>query len=93
MRDYVYLGSAPYDEDCVQANNMEAMTEECMRYKQLLEQLYPVPQGINARYTIRTFTHDFGSYKAVCIVYDDADLVAFEFAYLVEGNIPARWEE
>ena len=97
MKEYLTLGSAPTDEDCVQVSDrepyIEAMTAECRRYKSLLQRLYPIPEGVNAEYIIKRFSHDFGGYKEVCITFDDEDETASEFAYNVENNLPEVWED
>ena len=63
MRDYIELGSAPAEEDCVQVSRTEdyydAMRDECNRYRSLLEQKCPIPDGVNARYSIKKFQHDY----------------------------------
>src|SRR5574344_870496 len=95
MRDYIELGSAPIEEDCVQVSRTEdyydAMREECRRYRALLEIKCPIPEGINARYSIKQFPHDFGSYTEVCILFDDEDEAACDFAYNLENELPLRW--
>ncbi len=97
MRDYIELGSVPVDEDCVQVSTKEpyidAMREECRRYKSYLEQVCPIPGDVSARYIIKTFPHDFGSYMEVCIVFDDEDEKASEFAYNLEDKLPCTWGE
>lgn len=96
MADYIALGSVPVDEDCVGVSDkrpyMKEMTAECRRYKKLLEELFPRPNGVDAHFTIKSFPHDFGTYKEVCVVYDCDDEAACEYAYNVEANLPARWE-
>lgn len=95
MKDYIELGSAPYDEDCVCVSStkpyIEEMTKECRRYADLLREKCPIPDGINAHYAIKTFQHDFGSYKEVCICFDDEDEDACEFAFNIESIIPSNW--
>lgn len=96
MREYIELGSAPAEEDCVQVSRtseyLDAMRDECRRYRLLLEKKCPIPEEVNARYTIKQFLHDFGSYMEVCIVFDDTDEAACEFAYNLETELPLRWE-
>lgn len=94
--EYYELGSSPIDEDCVQVNSntdyMPAMREECRRYKRQLERDFPIPEGINAHYTIKSFSHDFGSYLEVCVVYDESDEKANEFVFdVLDSNLPLHW--
>ena len=97
MCDYIGLGSAPYMEDCVQVSDKHSyydeMIQECRRYKKQLEEMFPIPEGVNAKFTIKTFPHDFGTYAEVCIIFDDEDERACDFAFSVEANLPPHWAE
>lgn len=93
--EYLELGSAPSEEDCVQldpkdSEYLQRMHEECLRYKQLLEKLFPCPSEKNY-YGIKTFDHDFGRYKEVVIYYDQEDTSSVEFAFHIEGQCPKKW--
>lgn len=94
--NYLELGSAPLGEDCVQLSSkveyLEEMIKECRRYKELLEKLFPHGEEVRASFKIKSFQHDFGTYKEVCVVYDDNDEASCEYAYNVEENLPERWE-
>jgi hypothetical protein len=95
MREYIELGSAPADENCIQITSKEdyipAMREECRRYKQLLEQKF-TNRPEEVYFTIKRFSHDFGEYMEVCIVYNDEVEEQIDYAYYVEGNLPLTWE-
>jgi hypothetical protein len=97
MRDYLNLESAPYNEECIQVTDkkpyIQEMIEECRKYKTLLTELFPIPSDIkeNTYFTIKTFPHDFGSYKEVCIIFDDENEKSCNFAYYVENNLPSNW--
>ena len=95
MRDYFSLGSTPAGEDCIQVgqpNYMDESTKECQRYiAQLRRQFGTEPIG--TRFGIKTFPHDFGSYKEVVIYFDDEDEEAVHFAYKVEAECPEYWDE
>lgn len=94
MRDYIELGSAPYDEDCVQVsmgNYFPKMLAECNRFKDLLIKLFPIPKNLPVSFGIKNFQHDFGPYCEVIIQYEDLNPRAVDFAYNVESNIPANW--
>ena len=93
--DYISLGSAPYDEDCAQVGSPDYEHRaklECRRYKRQLERDFPIPDGINAEYSIKRFSHDFGSYYEVAIVYNEEDEASLDFAYDMADHTPARWE-
>jgi hypothetical protein len=95
MRDTMELGPAPCDEDCAQVGTPdypERSRAECQRYIARIRQvLGPEPEG--ARLTVKTFPHDFGTYREVVIVYDDENAEAQTYAYRCEGEAPARWED
>jgi len=93
MKDYIELGSAPWAEDCVQVgseNYWQRMHEECLRYKKMLQNRFPELSG---RFFIKTFPHDFGSYKVVCFSFDDRDQLATTQAFFVEAHLPERWAD
>lgn len=96
MRDYIELGSAPIEEDCIQVSSskpyFEEMRDECRRYKELLNKVCPIPKSTKAYYSIKFFSHDFGGYLEVCIFFDDEDEEACNFAYKLENELPLRWE-
>lgn len=73
MRDYFEIGCTPYDEPCAQvgADNYPEMSKiECRAYlNQIRRVVGPEPEGCYL--TIKSFPHDFGSYREVCVVYDD----------------------
>ena len=94
MRDYIYIGSAPADEPCVQVDPnvdyLPAMRAECARYRDLIRQaLGPEPEG--ARLSIRAEDHDFGTYLVVVCAFDDDLPESVEYAYRAESDAPATW--
>lgn len=96
QKEWMELGTTPANEDCVQVSKedyLPAMTKECERYKEMLINRYPVPAGVNAYFGIKTFPHDFGSYKEVCIIYDAGDERSANFALFVEGSLPQEWDD
>lgn len=95
MKDYIVIGGAPPDEDCVQVSSREpyyeAMKAECRRFKELMEKAFPPVEG--SRFGIKTFPHDFGSYSEVVCWYDEDYPDSVEFAYSMECASPGTWEE
>lgn len=94
MRDFITLGSAPIDEDCVQVssrvNYIPAMRAECRRYKEMLEYIYPkLPES--CYFGVKNFEHDFGTYFEVVIYYDDEIEEAVDFANDLQDNQPEKW--
>ena len=95
MRDYMALGPTPAAESCAQVgrddyDGVSAM--ECKMFKEMLEAKF-VNRPANTAFVVKSFPHDFGSYREVCIVFDDADEAATDFAYFVESNTPEYWHE
>lgn len=94
MRDHVEIGSAPYDEPCVQVNPEgnyhDAMKAECRRFLELTrKKLGPEPQG--AWLSIKSNSHDFGTYyEVVCNFYDD-EPEAVAYAFNCEAMAPRTW--
>lgn len=95
MRDYITLGGTPYDEDCAQVgseNYRQRAMLECRLYKAMLCDLFPnIPDS--CEFKVKAFPHDFGTYHEVCIMYDSDDEKACEFAFSVENNLPANWDD
>ena len=95
MRDYLTFGSSPVEEDCVQVgapDYYEKYRDECNRYRQLLLNRFGNPPG-SAKLIIKAFEHDFGTYYEVCIAFNDENEEETNYAYMLENNIPARWED
>jgi len=91
------IGSAPYAEETVQVDPkvdyMPAMKAELKRFKELLEETFPVPEGVGVRFKIEWNSHDFGRYGEVVVMYDADDEAALDFALLVESGAPQYWPE
>lgn len=96
MRDYLTLGGAPYDEQCVQvtdkADYKPAMRLECARYKTQLEKQF-ADRPDTVWFVIKTFPHDFGSYSEVCISFDPDNVESTDYAQHVEWYMPATWRD
>jgi hypothetical protein len=93
--DYLTIGSSPAEENCAQVGKdgySEQSQKECRAFvNQLTRQFGTPPEG--ARFAVKSFPHDFGSYKEVCVVYNDNIEEAIEFAYKVERESPAQWDD
>ena len=94
--EYLYLGPVPYEEDCVQVNSntdyVTAMKAEIRKYISLLETRFPdAPE--NAFFTMKSEHHDFGPYYEAVVKYDENDENACKYAFCVESNLPARWDD
>ena len=94
MRDYIELGSAPAEEECVQVSRdgdyLQPIVEECKRYRDLLRKTFG-DEPASARLSIKHFPHDFGTYCEVVCSFDDEDEEAQEYAFKLESEAPLRW--
>ena len=97
MREWMTLGTAPYEEDCVQINpNKDYFSEmqvEARRFVNFLgERFLNIPD--EAYFGIkRENGHDAGTYLEAAIFWDDKCPESEQFAMFVESNIPARWDD
>jgi hypothetical protein len=94
--DYLALGPVPNDEFCAAfARNPDfpkKSSRECRVFQRMLERLFPVPEGVAARLTVKTFQHEFGAYREVCAVYDPQDQAAVDYALRVASHAPSCWD-
>ena len=92
--NYITIGPAPCDEDCVQVgadDYHERARPECKRFIALIRStLGPEPMG--ARLAIKSFPHDFGTYEEVVCYYDENSEEATEYAFKCESDSPSHWE-
>ncbi len=86
MRDYIYIGCSPVEEECVQVSStvdyLPAMRAELAIYKRQLERTYPTDTG--GYFSIKWSGHDFGTYGEVVAVYDSDDDAQTDWAYGTE---------
>ena len=95
MRDYITLGATPGDEECAQVGDPDYGIKarvECTRYLEGLRRMFG-PEAGDARLKIKSSPHDFGSYYEVVCYYNAQNADEVEWAFNVEGNLPATWEE
>jgi hypothetical protein len=94
MRDFLSIGSSPWDENCVQVGQpdyYEKAREECTRFIRLLRQTFgPEPEG--AHLVVKSFPHDFGDYLEVVCYFETESTEAVAYALRCEGETPATWE-
>ena len=90
----IELGSAPSNESCAPfgTDDYEQRARDgCRRFTTLLEQRFPVAEGIRARYVTHGNQCDGGCYFEVVVDFDDGDEQASAYAYNVARNVPETW--
>jgi len=96
MRDYMDIGAVPYDEACQQVGtpNYDPMKarKECRVFKNMLKRIFGEPPE-GARLTVKGHEHDFGIYHSVAVVFDTDNEAAVEYAFKVERETPAKWDD
>lgn len=94
MPDSLYIGSAPYGEDCAQVGSDDYRAQarrECAAFReQLIRMFGPPPEGCELR--IKSNPHDFGSYLSVDAVFDGDNDAAVQYAYRCEAEGPEEWD-
>jgi hypothetical protein len=94
MRDYISIGSSPYDEPCAQVGQPDYTRKaraECIRFIQLLRKTFgPEPEG--AWLSVKWFEHDFGSYCEVICYYNTDIPASVDYALRCEAETPATWD-
>jgi hypothetical protein len=95
MEDFLTLGPAPFEEDCIQVSpevDYSAMRKEVASYVALLESRFTnIPE--NAHFGIKRESHDFGTYFEAAVYWDTEDADSQAFAFFVESNLPATWTD
>ena len=92
--DYMTLGSTPVDEECAQVGSdgyCEKAMAESNAFIRQLRRLFPdIPA--NTRFKVQSFSHDFGTYHEVTVIFNEKDKESVEFAINVENNLPEKWD-
>ena len=94
MRDYITIGSTPYEEDCAQvgsANYPERSRVECRAFKEQLLRIFGEPPE-GADIGVKSFDHDFGTYREVVCYYDEDEEESVRYAFKLEEEIPTQWD-
>ena len=95
MKDFVYLGNCPADEDPAQSIEPDYEVKariEVARYKRLvMSKFKDIPAEVS--FKIRKEQHDFAPLYELVAEFDDDDEEACDFAFALEAHLPTRWEE
>lgn len=94
MRHHIEIGCTPADETCAATGKTDDWSKyqaiECRAFIAALRLKYgPEPEG--AQLKTLTNAHDFGSYREVCVYYEDTELAA-GYAQRVDRGM-SLWEE
>ena len=92
----IEVGATPYDEDCAQVGSADYSSKANKEMKAYINQLnrkFPDAENKGVNFKIKWFSHDFGSYGEVCIVWDTDNAIADEYAYIIDSGIPANWDK
>lgn len=103
MKEYIYLGSSPVNEPCVQTTDPDydvKAYDECAQYRAQLLRHYERAHGqpCPVRLTIKRESHDFGAYYEVAALVDDSGLDRatlerhWDAALWLESNAPEKWD-
>ncbi len=93
--DFFNIGPVPCAEDCAQLGKPdfdERSRRECTVYRRMLRRLFPAAEDLPVALVVKSFKHDFGTYREVCVRYDDTNEAAFSFALDAEANAPEYWD-
>lgn len=100
MRDFLMIGSTPFEEDCAQVGSpdyTERARLECSVFKDQILRHYPFPENENVcDVRIKANSHDFGTYYEVAVYYDPDHEPDVEWAFSVEGDdkgVLATWDD
>lgn len=97
MQDYLYVGPVPAEEDCAQVGSHDyarRAKQECRLFVDQIRRYYPEPE--NGYLSIKSNSHDYGTYYEVVAVFDMDCEVASEWAYDVESDPKGkliRWDK
>ena len=102
MKEIVYLGSSPPEEQCAQVGTEDYQAQSRKECRAYINQLYRflvanghakenLPEGFAL--ITKTEPHDYGSYIEVVAKFNDEDESSWNLALLLEGSGPAFWDE
>jgi hypothetical protein len=89
----IHIGPVPCEEECAQVGRSdyeERSHRECLVFQRMLQRLYPPPD--EAYLKVKSFSHDYGGYREVCVCYDDKNEAACEYAFRLEHETPPQWD-
>lgn len=94
-RTFIEIGPSPTEETCAQVgsdNYQRESSVQCKVFRRMLNRLFPLPEGVDAVVSIKSFPHDFGSYREVVCHYDPENEAEADYAFRLERETPERWD-
>ena len=104
MKDYIYFGATPSEEDCAQVGTEGYNERARLECKVFINQIWRWlgKKGLNKDNVPESFSvitksasHDFGTYYEVVIRFDDNDEAACDLAFKIDAdsNFPENWDD
>ena len=93
--DILSIGPAPSDESCAQVGDPdypERSRRECRIFQRMLLRLFPLPESLEAKLVVKTFPHNFGRYREVCVQFAPSCQEATRYVYYIDSSAPAQWD-
>ncbi len=97
MRDYITISSTPLAEPCAQVGQddypersrieTKVFAQQCLR---VLEEEF---DEVACLISIKSFPHDFGTYREVVAYFDEEDDNSIKQAYWLESHTPEEWDD
>lgn len=96
MRDYITISATPLGESCAQVGtdnyNEQSRIETKVFAQQCIRVLEEQFDEIACLISIKSFPHDFGSYREVVAYFDGEDDNSVKQAYWLESHTPEEWD-
>ena len=96
MKNYLTLGSTPCDENCAQVgsdNYYDQSQIELHIYGKYIHRLFPeILKSKTLSLKIKSFPHDFGTYRELVLYYDYSNEEELSLAYSIDEFIPHTWD-
>ena len=90
MKDYLLIDTTPWEETCTQIGDPDYYGKARAEGRRMIAQIdkhYPLPENASMGYTtLKSESHEYGSYYQIKIIYDDECELSTNWAYSIEGD-------
>lgn len=98
MQDYLNIGCTPYEEPCAQVgseNYTKRSAVECRVFAAQCKRVLKKKYGSNydVEITVKSFSHDFGTYREVVVLYDTDNEQQVQQALYLESADLSQWDK